>query len=309
MQRWHVIALFACLALLSSACTDIGDNVGTTTRPAAVHEHMPPANDDGHWQGDSAATALEQGRATLQFAYVPATGFAGRDGAGRPDGATVALLRDFAHWLAREHGIEVTVQWREQADWSRFYRQVRDGEGGVFGVGNVTITDARKDELDFSPPYMRNVAVLVTHEREPELAAMDAIGQGFAGMSALVFPGTLHEVRLREIADKHFGGALPLHEHGSNDAIVQALVGDGRHFAYLDAYNLHRAVQEGQPLRRHAVGDDASETFGVILPHGSDWTPLLRAFFATDGGYIRSPRWREHLSAHLGTELASVLLD
>lgn len=305
LQRLLRLVGAAILAIVVAACTT---EPSSSHPPASVFEH-PPEPADTPLSGTSLAEAEAARRADLQFIYVPASGFAYRGEDGRPTGATVELLRDFADWLARDRGIAAHVHWLEQEDWSRFYAQVSEGQGAVFGVGNVTITEAREDELDFSPPYMRNVAVLVTHEREPELVSMDTLGEAFAGMRALAFPGTLHETRLHELSTRHFEGRLPMDALGSNDAIVERLSGTARGFAYLDAYNLHRAQQAGKPLRRHAVGDDASESFGVILPDDSDWTPLIRAFFEADGGYVNSPRWREHLSNHLGPELATVLLD
>lgn len=300
------VTTLALAALLLTACS----HAPVVSKPMQVGSvtELPVQPADSPLRGSALADARGNG-VDLQLVYVPAAGFAGQDAAGRPTGATVELLRDFGHWLATTHGWDVRLHWREQADWSRFYQQVKDGQGAVLGVGNVTITDARKQELDFSPPYLRNIAVLVTHAREPELASLAAIGTAFDGMSALAFPGTLHEQRLRSISSQYFDGHLPMREFASNDAIVQALASEARGFAYLDAYNLHRAQEQGLPLRRHAVGDDASESFGVILPHASHWTELLEAFFQDNGGYTQSPRWRAHLTQHLGQSLTDVLLD
>lgn len=261
----------------------------------------------GSWSGDSFEQARRAGEARVVFAYVPAEGFAGTGADGEPDGATVALLRDFGDWVQARHGIALAIDWQEETDWSRFYARVRDGSGGVFGVGNVTITEARRGELAFSPPYMDNVAVLVTHRRVPELAALEDIGEAFAGLGAAVFPGTLHEQRLDALAKAHFSPPPPTRPVASNDELIALVAGDGAWFTYVDAYNLLRAQARGLPLRRHPVGDDASERFGVIMPHGSDWEPVIEAFFEADGGYTRTPRWRDHLRRHLGEALAEEL--
>jgi hypothetical protein len=256
--------------------------------------------------GTSFRELQRTGRGQITFFYVPASGFAYRDDTGTLTGVTVELLRDFARYAADSYGVELEVVWKEEARWSNFYRHVRNSEGGVFGVGNVTITDARRDELDFSPPYLHNIAVLVTHERVPELSSMDEIRERFRALTALPFPGTLHEARLDAIRERHLPG-LPMRPVESNDELVALLASDGGYFGYLDVYNYWRARQAGVPLRRHRVGDDASETFGVILPRGSDWTPVMAAFFQADGGYTRSARFREHLRTHLGQELAALL--
>jgi ABC-type amino acid transport substrate-binding protein len=256
--------------------------------------------------GTSFRETQRTGRGQITFFYVPASGFAYRDDTGTLTGVTVELLRDFARYAADTHGVELEAVWREEVRWSDFYRHVRNSEGGVFGVGNVTITEARRDELDFSPPYLHNIAVLVTHERVPELHSMADIGHAFRSLTALPFPGTLHEARLDAIRERYLPG-LPTRPVESNDEIVALLASDGGYFGYLDVYNYHRARQAGLPLRRHRVGDDASEAFGVILPRSSDWTPVIEAFFRAGGGYTRSARFREHMRNHLGEELAALL--
>jgi ABC-type amino acid transport substrate-binding protein len=246
------------------------------------------------------------GEARITYFFVPSSGFAYRDGAGGLTGVTAELLRDFAHFVAREHGIDVQVEWVEEERWAAFYGYVRSSTGGAFGIGNVTVTEARSEELDFSPPYLNNVAVLVTHENIPELRSMDEIGQTFRGLTALPYPGTLHETRLDAIRERHLPDA-PTHPVASNEELVALLSGGDEHFGYMDVYNYWRARETGAPLRHHPVGDDDSETFGVIMPHGSDWTPVMEHFFRRDGGYVESARFRESMRRHLGDALASLL--
>jgi ABC-type amino acid transport substrate-binding protein len=293
----------AVLAALAASCAARPEADGTRNRTVVEREVQAAA---GPIYGTSFGEARRAGRGQITFFYVPASGFAYRDDMGTLTGVTVELLRDFARYAADTHGIELEVAWKEEARWSDFYRHVRDSEGGVFGIGNVTITEERQDEVDFSPPYLHNVAVLVTHERVPELRSMADIGNAFRGLTALPFPGTLHETRLDALRERHLPG-LPMRPVASNDEIVALLASDPGYFAYLDVYNYHRARQAGLPLRRHPAGDDASESFGIILPRGSDWMPVLEAFFRAEGGYTRSAWYREHMRRHLGEELASLL--
>lgn len=89
---------------------------------------------------------------------------------------------------------------------------------------------------------------------------MEQIGDAFAHLTALPYPGTLHEARLHRIRDAHFPG-MPLQPVASNDELVDRLASDGAYFGYIDGYNYWRAAGAGRPLRRHPVGDDGSEEF------------------------------------------------
>jgi ABC-type amino acid transport substrate-binding protein len=276
-----------------------------TPAGAAVTEVVAEAR-PGPVVATSFREARDAGQARITFYFVPAAGFAYRDEAGSLTGVTVELLRDFARHVADTHGIALEVAWKEEPRWADFYRHVRDSRGGVFGIGNVTITEARRQELDFSPPYLHNIAVLVTHRRVPELASMEQVGTVFRDLTALPFPGTLHEARLEALRTHHLP-EMPTRPVASNDELVSLVASDRGYFGYLDIYNYWRARQADLPLRRHPVGDDGSEAFGVILPHGSDWTPVMEAFFQAGDGYTRSARFREHMRRHLGEELASLL--
>lgn len=249
--------------------------------------------------------ALASGAAVLEFFFVPSSGFAYRDDAGHLTGVTVELLRGFARHVADEHDINVTVRWNEEPLWADFYGYVRDSRGAAFGIGNVTITDARQGELDFSPPYLRNIAVLVTHDSVPELARMEQIDEVFAGLTALRYPGTLHETRLLAIRDAHFP-AMTTREIASNDELVAALAAGPTTFAYIDIYNYWRAREAQRPLRRHPVGDDGAETFGIILPDGSDWTAVIEEYMDQIGG-AEGATVARLTRAHLGEELAALL--
>ncbi|CAN5621040.1 hypothetical protein BH23GEM11_BH23GEM11_03870 [soil metagenome] len=284
-----------------------GDSGAAAARgapPASVAEQMNP-EPAGPVRAPTLAEAREAGRADLTFFFVPSSGFAYRRDDGRLTGVTVELLRDFAGFVQETHDLAVHVTWVEEELWADFYGYVRDSRGGVFGVGNVTITEARRGELDFSPPYMQNIAVLVTHEDVAELGSMADIGSSFADLVALRYPGTLHEARLEEIRDEHFP-AMRFQPVASNDELVSTLASGPGSFGYIDIYNFWRAREAGQPLRRHPVGDDAAETFGVILPSNSDWTPVITAFFDEIGG-AEGPRVEALLREHLGDELASLL--
>lgn len=244
------------------------------------------------------------GRVTLF--YVPSSGFAYRLADGTLTGVTVELLRDFLGWVEENHGVRLEPEWVEEELWADFYQHVRQSSGGVLGVGNVTITEARGEELDFSPPYLDNIAVLVTHENVSELESMASLREAFSGLTALPYPGTLHEARLQALQRDHLPD-MPTRPVASNDELVSLLASGEGYFGYIDVYNYWRAREAGRPLRRHPVGDDAGETFGVILPDRSDWTPVIEAFFQAEGGYVNGERFRALLREHLGEGLASLL--
>jgi hypothetical protein len=177
----------------------------------------------------------------------------------------------------------------------------------VTNTGNVTITEPRREELAFSPPYLSNVATLMTHVDVPELQSIEAIDEAFAGLTGLSYPGTLHEARMDALREEHFPEMETVQVETNDELVSMAASGEG-YFGYIDIYNYWRAVEEGAPLRRHPVADDASEEFGVIMPRGSDWAGVMERFFREHDGVQGSDWYRALLREHLGDELAGLLL-
>jgi hypothetical protein len=258
--------------------------------------------------GDSWAASSASGSGTLTALYVPAEGFAMQDG-DRLTGVTVEILREFARWVVKEHGITVGLEFVAENDFRIFMDTVAgaDEEDGLIGFANVTITDARREFLDFSPPYMSNIAVLISHENRSELGAFNQFETVFSGLTALAFEGTLHENRLMDLRNRWYEN-MPVEYAGSNREIIERVAGGDRYIAYVDVYNYWRALEDGEPVKRHQIGDDAAEEFGYILPKGSGWTPVLQDFFRHDGGFTSSETYRLILQEHLGEGLAELLL-
>jgi ABC-type amino acid transport substrate-binding protein len=304
MPTGRIVLLLSVAAIL--ACTPARDDDSDPATVTGEVTEAAPRVATGPMSAPSFREAQAAGEARVVLFYVPSSGFAYEGDDGRLTGVTVELLRDFARFVSDTHGIDLHLEWLAEERWADFYSYVRASEGGVFGIGNVTITEPRREEIAFSPPYLNNVAVLVTHAQLAELGGMDEIPDAFRGLTALPYPGTLHQDRLEAIRARWLPD-MPVRPVASNDELVSLLGSDPRYFGYMDVYNYWRARGAGQPLRRHTIGDDASETFGVILPHGSDWTPVMDAFFQADGGYADSDRFRGLLRTHLGEELATLL--
>lgn len=305
--RWALV--LAALMVVGAACGEPEEGLPNTPALAEDGRDRPVLAAPGDVQVDR-GTSLHEARATgegrVTVVFVSSEGWAYRSADGSPTGATVEILRDFFEWVEEREGIALDVTFEEEAEWARFYRRVRSGKGGVFGLGNVTITDERREELDFSPPYLNNVAVLITHRDVPEVNTMEEAEEAFAGFVAHPFRGTLHEERVNRLRERRIPGLRVIPLDSIEDILAAVSSGPDR-LAWVDVYNFWRAQERGIPIRRQPAGDDASETLGFILPRGSDWTPLIHEFFEEGDGFRNSERYRHLLETHLGPGLTALL--
>lgn len=290
----HSITSLLCIGLTAiflSACG--AQEPSTTVNPGAD-------------QGTRFAEAQEQGRATVKVIYVPAPGFAYHNDNEQLTGVTIEIMRDFKTWFERYHGVSLELDFVADEDWSSMYQRVSDAQGGVFGLGNVTITEERRQALRFSPTYLNNVAVFITPDSVTEITSADEFAEYTQSLDPLAFAGTLHEVRIRELRDSHHP-EREIARVNTNQAVIDGVVNG--HYSYVDAYNYHRALEQGVSIKHHPSFSQEGEQFGIIMPHSNDWNTLLTAFFAAEGGYLGTPRYAELLNTNLGEGVAQILLD
>lgn len=250
------------------------------------------------------ASVAKKGQITI--VYYPESAFAYKDRQGRPTGVELDILSQFVTWLKNAKGVELQVNWVEEANFEKLYNDVKKGVGGVFGAANITITEERKSELRFSPAYLNNIAVLVTHSSVSDLQKMDQIGTAFKGFTAVVHKATTHTNTLNEIKTKYFP-SLKIAYVNSDEAALAKVESDPSYFTYTDLTNYWLAQKKKNPIKRQAVGDKSSEQFGFIMPISSDWEPLINEFFSLGTGYRSNITYKKILMRHLGTEVTKML--
>lgn len=293
-RQWtRYLSIIGISCLMMSACAEQSDTSVSSSQ----------ASED---EGTTFARAQQERSAELSVIYVPAPGFAYEDEDGALTGVAVELMRDFTQWFERYHGISVSLNFIADEDWSNMYARVSDAHGGVFGLGNVTITEERRADLKFSPAYLYNVAVLITPEDVSEIAEIEDFSEKAQSLQPLAFAGTLHEVRIRKLRDQ-YQPDRQIARVNTNQAVIDG-VANG-HYSYVDAYNYYRAREQGTAITHHPEFNLDGEQFGIIMPHSNDWATLMTAFFAAEGGYLSTERYADLLTKHLGEGVADILLE
>ena len=256
--------------------------------------------------GDTWAQAVKNKKANLVLTNVALTKFS-ESVNGKGFGICFDIMDDFAAYVQEQYGIEITYQYKPVAntlDFQLFLNAVKASKGGVFGLGAITITEERQQIFDFTPSYFDNIAILVTDKSVPELSSLDAISTTFRGMKAVAQRGSTHDKRLKELQKKH--GFEIVYEENSTIKIAEALFSK-QYFAYVDFPNYLSLFSSRVSVRRHSVGDREGESFGFIMPKGSDWTPIITAFFNAEEGYTKSDAYKKVLNDNLTPKVVRLI--
>jgi len=251
------------------------------------------------YTGDTWAQAKSKGSGKIALAYVETFGFVYRD-KGNLTGVCVDIMHDFVQFVNEKKGVKLTSEFVGDGEsFKGMYDRVKASSGGVFGLGNITITDERKREVKFSPPYITNLAFLITQNDVATLARMEDLPATFGRLTAFTAKGTLNEKRINEMKQKYFP-AMKVTLTATSQETFEKITSEPNGFAYLDLAFYLEAVQKRKPVKRHPVGDKASEQFGFVMPTNSDWSPVLEEFFKANGGYTNASAYKTILRKHLG---------
>jgi ABC-type amino acid transport substrate-binding protein len=252
------------------------------------------------YSGDSWANVKAAKTGTVSLAYVETPSFVYKDKGGQLTGICVDIMNDFVKWVNSTKGVNVSS--RFLGDGSSFrgmYEKTKSASGGVIGLGNITITDDRKKEVKFSPPFITNFAILTTQTSVPTLSKLEDLPKVFPNFTAYTAKGTLNEKRIAELKQKYYP-SVKVSLQTTSQEVLEKVFADASGFAYLDLAFYIEAVQMKKPIKRHPVGDKAAEQFGFIMPLNSDWAPVLDEFFKANGGYMNTKEYKSILIKHLG---------
>ena len=190
-------------------------------------------------------------------------------------GAAVGWEYDAMAEIAKRLNVTVTY---ENTSWDAMIPAVSEGQYDI-GMTGITIKDERKEQVDFTDPYMRSEMLMIV--RGDETRFTDAAS--FAAMPELLVsaqPGTSpfyaavyeildgNEENARIIKFETFGAGLEALKSGDVDlTLSDSTAANG----YVGASDGGLKII-GTPL--------ASEDFGFILPKGSDLVAPVNAAIA-----------------------------
>lgn len=249
--------------------------------------------------GTTYAEAQKTKTAVWAFTYTETPSFSSKQPNGSIQGVVVEVMKKFAEYVQQTEGIKVTYEFKgkDPSDFKAFLEEIKAAHGGVFGLGNITITEARKKEYNFSPPYIKNISLLCTHKDVPTLESLDKASTAFANFKGVAVAGSTNEKAVLNLKAKYIPTAV-IQRVESNQEAVDAIIKDKKAFTNTDFTFYLNAQRQGIPIKRHPVGDESTEEFGIIMPKSNDWVPLINKFLTTE--FLKSPDYRKMLFTHIG---------
>lgn len=255
--------------------------------------------------GDSFATVKETGAGTIVLTYVETPAFVYRTPTNTLAGICVDICTIFKDYVEKTYKVKLTYQWEgDGANFRSFYSSVQAGSGGVFGLGNVTIRPDRLNEVKFTPPMIKNIALLVSHETAPDVKSLTEAEAALKNFTGYAPKGSTHETRMKELK-QYYVPTLKIELVGSSFEALNKTLANPKSVCYQDVAIYWDYKQKGNPIKYHPLENQPSEELAMIMPMDSDWKPVWDEFFAK--GFKSGKLYQMSLVKHLGSEVVQMV--
>lgn len=278
-MRWILIATFLICSVLADAQTCTGDS----------------------WQ---TVRTRGYGTVTALWDEIEPFIYTGKDN--RLLGVEFEIMESFQAYIKKHYNADLRVEWKKAGSFDSIYYKVKNGQGcGLFGWSYYSITPERMKEVDFSLPYMPDVNVLVTNNREPMYATAQEFTARLREMTAFTQPNTTmaEDVTLLK---NNFHKRLPIVNVAIDYDVLKEIEANERSFGYVPLSIYIVALQKGIKVKRQLVLATNRQGFAAVMPKGSDWKPLIDEYFS-------SPDFRQKagntVAKYLGSRVKDLVFD
>lgn len=255
------------------------------------------------YQGDSWAKVKASGKGTLTIVYYEQPGLIYLEN-GKIKGMCADIISDFAEFVEKTYGKKVEIKYAgEETVFTDFLKIVQNTKD-ILGVTNVTITEERKKIFKFTPPFLSNPLVLLTHKDAPNVASYTDLSTLLKGYTAEIIGGSTHVKRIEQIKKEYVPG-LKIEYVENGPGILKDISMNSKIFTILDFTEYVDAVRKNLPVKKQKLDLGDPENLAYVMSKQSDWEEPWNAFL-TDS-YRKSSRYRKIIVDNLGATFLGIV--
>jgi membrane-bound lytic murein transglycosylase MltF len=255
------------------------------------------------YQGDSWAKVKTAGEGNLSVIYYEQPGLI-QDVNGKPAGLIVDILQDFTEFVKTKYNKKVNIVYAGKEPIFTEFLLAAQNNNNILGVTNVTITEERKRILKFTPAFIANPVVMITHKDAPTLTDVTQIKKTFAGYSAEIIAGSTHVNHIIKLKKDYWPDLSIVYGRAGHE-IIKKITTNSKLFTILDFTEFVNANRKKMPVKRQNVEFGAPEELAFVMSKQSDWDELWKEFLTED--YRKSAKYRKNIADNLGSAFLSIL--
>lgn len=226
--------------------------------------------------------------------------------AGKLKGIEIDIIEEYVTWLKQKKNVTLVVVYNPYREFSSFYNSIKVGNSKTVGLGSVTASKDRQKEILFSPPYLQNVAVLITGGKVPTVQnkSKEEVSKTLGGLSAIVVSNSSHIKYLNEIKNL-FVPTLKISFTETQNKVLEGIISGNSAFGYVDivAYWSFLKANPSKFLKIQKVFTEPKEYLGFVMPNNSVHSVYINEFFESGFGFTSTKIYHQILEKYLGYEI------
>ncbi|HZH97127.1 MAG TPA: transporter substrate-binding domain-containing protein, partial [Flavisolibacter sp.] len=250
--------------------------------------------------------AQKNGIANISVLWYDIEPFIYRSGNHKIMGVEYELMEGFSGFLKQKYGIELRIRWVDAGSFENIYPFIKASkEKGLFGLSFYSITNERKAEVKFSPPYMPDLNVLVTNNSLPAYESDAAFINDLPKLRGYTMKQTTMEADLQKLK-RDFFPALPISNEVDDYEVLKQISLYRNSFGYVTVSIYVVALQRGIKIKRQRILATRREGFAAIYTKESDWDEPVAAYFTSPECRVQTAGL---IRKYLGEEVAGIIED
>ncbi|WP_424960939.1 ATP-binding protein [Ekhidna sp.] len=230
--------------------------------------------------GDNWSDILKQKKGTVEFYWYPNNVII-ENSLDIIDGIEHDLAVSFIDYLNEKYDLSIELKWIETDGFEEVIQIVREGTGGTFGASSISITKKRSEYLNFTSPYMADVAVLISNANMPIALSIDELRSILQNNTAISITNTTLVEALNELKRKlNIDFTIDYVKNSGN--IIDKISQVPNSFGYVDIANFLVAVDNNTNVKRQFFMPIKLEGLALVFSKGSDWKVPVDDYFNSD---------------------------
>ncbi len=195
------------------------------------------------------------------------------------------LMTLFFDYVENKKEVKIHRKYVHADSFKGLYQDVRDNNLD-FAYCFFSITDERKEQVHFSPPYMPNIEVVISNESLPIVSDSNDFRKRFKGATALYIPQTTYEQNVQDLKDAF--PEIKMESIKSSTQLIKKINSTKDYFGFIELQQYFQFQDELTNVLRQNIFLTKREGYGFIFPMSSDWKPIVDLFFLEKRNEIRA---------------------
>ena len=219
------------------------------------------------------------------------------------DGVEQDLILSFISFLEERYGLDIEIKWNNVGGFKSILDNVANSEGGTFGVSSISITEERSRRVNFSPPYLADIQVLVSNHSFGLANTPKQLGELLDGNKAITIRNTTLEEGLKDIRSK-LSIDFEIDYVSNTGELIDAIASTESAFGYVDLTNFLVSFKNSTNLKRQLFFPIIMDGIAMVYPKNSDWEVPVQEYFT--GAQFREDR-QSITTKYFGNEIGSLI--